>query len=93
MLKKQPFVAKRQRRKLSAELTAKVALAAIKEDRTPADICAAFKVHSTQISDWKSASSLSMQSRGVRGGAVLSVCPPLLLQEKISNSFCIVILI
>jgi transposase len=53
MLKKKSSVAKPQRRKLSPEFKAKVALAALKEDRTLADLCAEFKVHSTQISDWK----------------------------------------
>lgn len=53
MLKQKSSVAKQQRRKLSAEFKAKVALAALREDRTLADICAEFKVHSTQISDWK----------------------------------------
>jgi transposase len=53
MLKKKSSVAKQQRRKLSAEFKAKVALAALKEDRTLADLCAEFQVHSTQISDWK----------------------------------------
>jgi transposase len=53
MLKKKSSVAKPQRRKLSPEFKCKVALAALKEDRTLADLCAEFKVHSTQISDWK----------------------------------------
>ena len=53
MLKKKSSVAKKQRRKLSAEFKAKVALAALREDKTLAQLCAEFQVHSTQISDWK----------------------------------------
>jgi transposase len=53
MLKKKSSVAKKQRRKLSAEFKAKVALAALREDKTLAQLCAEFQVHSTQITDWK----------------------------------------
>ena len=53
MLKKKSSVAKKQRRKLSAEFKAKVALAAFREDKTLAQLCAEFQVHSTQITDWK----------------------------------------
>ena len=49
MLKKKSSVAKKQRRKLSAEFKAKVALAALREDKTLAQLCAEFQVHSTQI--------------------------------------------
>ena len=53
MLKKKAAVAKQQRRKLSAEFKVKVALTALRDDKTLAQLCAEFKVHSTQISDWK----------------------------------------
>jgi len=53
MLKKKSSVAKQQRRKLSAEFKAKVALAALREDKTLAQLCAEFQVHSTQITEWK----------------------------------------
>jgi len=43
----------RQRRKLTDEFKAKVALAALKGDRTIAQLAAEFKVHPNQISDWK----------------------------------------
>ena len=52
-LVKKPTAAKRQRRKLSAEFKAKVALAALREDKTMAELCAQFKVHSNQISEWR----------------------------------------
>ena len=53
MLKKKSSVAKKQRRKLSAEFKAKVALAALREDKTLAQLCAEFQVHSTQITESK----------------------------------------
>ena len=53
MLKKKASVAKKQRRKLSAEFKAKVALAALREDKSLAQLCAEFQVHSTQIPEWK----------------------------------------
>ncbi len=53
MLKKKAAVAKKQRRKLSAEFKAKVALAALREDKTMAQLYAEFQVHSTQITEWK----------------------------------------
>ena len=43
-LVKKPTAAKRQRRKLSAEFKAKVALAARHEDKTMAELCAQFQV-------------------------------------------------
>ncbi len=53
MLKKKSVVAKKKRRKLSAEFKAKVALAALREDKTLAHLCAEFQVGSTQITEWK----------------------------------------
>ena len=61
MLKKKSDVARQQRRKLRPELKAKVALAALRENQTLAQLCAEFKVHSTHRIG--SDSSLSMQWR------------------------------
>ena len=42
-----------QRRKFSAEFKAKVALAAIRGDKTLTELAEQFDVHPNQISDWK----------------------------------------
>ena len=44
---------KRSRRNHSALFKAKVALAAVKEDQTLAELAQRFGVHANQVSDWK----------------------------------------
>ena len=41
------------RRKLDAEFKARIALEAIKEQKTIAEICSIYQVHGTQIGQWK----------------------------------------
>lgn len=44
---------KRMHRKHSAEFKTKVALEAIKEQKTLSQICESYSLHANQISDWK----------------------------------------
>jgi transposase-like protein len=46
-------MAKRPRRNHSPEFKAKVALAALREDKTIAELVEQYSVHPNQISDWK----------------------------------------
>ena len=69
-LVKKPTAARRQRRQLSAEFKARVALAALREDKTMAELCAQFAVHSNPISEWKK--QLIARATEVFGGSVES---------------------
>ena len=66
-LVKKPTAARKQRRKLTAEFKAKVALAALREDKTMTELCAQFTVHSNPISEWKK--HLIARATEVFGGA------------------------
>ena len=52
-LLKKASAAKRARRRHSAQFKARVALAALREDRTMAQLCQEFDLHVNQITDWK----------------------------------------
>jgi transposase-like protein len=44
---------RRTRRVFNAEFKAKVALAALREDKTLADLCQQYELHPAQITEWK----------------------------------------
>jgi transposase len=58
---------KRMRRNHGATFTAQVALAAIKGDKTLAELAEQFRVHPTQITDWKQ--QLLARAADVCGGS------------------------
>jgi transposase-like protein len=52
-LKKKTNVARRVRRTHTPEFKARVALAALREDKTMAQLCQEFDLHVNQITEWK----------------------------------------
>lgn len=63
-------MARRTKRKFSADFKLKVALAAIKEEKTVSALCQEFELSATQIKDWKdqflahSISAFEVQAKG-----------------------------
>lgn len=52
-MNKKPVSGRRGRRTHNPAFKAKVALAALREDKTMAQLCKEFELHPTQINDWK----------------------------------------
>ncbi len=67
-------MSKRPRRNHSAAFKAKVALAAVKGDRTVVEIAQQFEVHTTQVTDWRR--QLLERAAEVFGGPSESSGPP-----------------
>jgi transposase len=67
-------MSKRPRRNHSAAFKAKVALAAVKGDRTVVEIAQQFEVHPTQVVDWRR--QLHDRAADVFGGASAPSEPP-----------------
>jgi transposase-like protein len=67
-------MSKRPRRNHSAAFKAKVALAAVKGDKTVVEIAQQYEVHPTQVTDWRR--QLLERAADVFGGAVAPSEPP-----------------
>ena len=67
-------MSKRPRRNHSAAFKAKVALAAVKGDKTVAEIAQQYEVHPTQVTDWRR--QLLDRAADVFGGAPTPSEPP-----------------
>jgi transposase len=67
-------MSKRPRRNHSAAFKAKVALAAVRGDKTVAEIAQQFEVHPTQVTDWRRL--LLDRAADVFGGAAAPSEPP-----------------
>ena len=67
-------MSKRPRRNHSATFNAKVALAAVKGDKTVAEIAQQYEVHPTQVADWRRL--LLDRAADVFGGAAAPSEPP-----------------
>ena len=67
-------MSKRPRRNHSAAFKAKVALAAVKGDKTVVEIAQQYEVHPTQVTDWRR--QLLERAADVFGGAATPSEPP-----------------
>jgi len=64
---------RRSRRVFNPEFKAKVALVALREDKTIAELCQQFELHPNQIAEWKK--QLLANAAGVFGSAAKEPVP------------------
>ena len=83
-LKKKATMARRVRRTHTPEFKARVALAALREDKTLAQLCEEFDLHANQISEWKR-QLVERASNAFDGGAIEPVVDLIPLQAKIGQ--------
>jgi transposase len=83
-LKKKASMARRVRRTHTPEFKARVALAAIRDDKTLAQLCEEFDLHTNQISEWKR-QLVERASAAFDGGAIEPTVDLIPLQAKIGQ--------
>lgn len=84
-LKKKSSVARRVRCTHNPEFKARVALAALREDKTLAQLCQEFDLHANQITEWKR-QLVERAAAAFDGGAVQPAVDLMPLQAKIGSS-------
>jgi transposase len=83
-LKKKATMARRVRRTHTPEFKARVALAALRDDKTLAQLCEEFDLHANQISEWKR-QLVERASAAFDGGAIEPAVDLIPLQAKIGQ--------
>jgi transposase len=83
-LKKKASMARRVRRTHTPEFKARVALAALRDDKTLAQLCEEFDLHTNQISEWKR-QLVERASAAFDGGAIEPTVDLIPLQAKIGQ--------
>ncbi len=83
-LKKKATMARRVRRTHTPQFKARVALAALREDKTLAQLCEEFDLHANQISEWKR-QLVERASAAFDGGAIEPAVDLIPLQAKIGQ--------
>jgi transposase len=83
-LKKKATMARRVRRTHTPEFQARVALAAIRHDKTLAQLCEEFDLHANQISEWRR-QLVERASAAFDGGTIEPAVDLIPLQAKIGQ--------
>ena len=83
-LKKKQTAARRVRRTHNPQFKARVALAALREDKTLAQLCQEFDLHANQITEWKR-QLVERAAAAFEGGAAEPAVDLIPLQAKIGQ--------